>query len=100
MPRYILQKSTRKDKKWMVIGPDGTTIHFGGAGFQDFTEHGDERRKASYLARHEKNENWTKAGIDSAGFWARWLLWSKPSLNEAIKYMNTKFDIQIIKKRE
>jgi hypothetical protein len=54
MPRYILQKSTRKDKKWMVIGPDGTTIHFGQEGYQDFTDHGDERRRASYLAGTRK----------------------------------------------
>ena len=74
MPRYILQKSTRKDKKWMVIAPDGKTIHFGAEGYQDFTDHGDERRRSSYLARHEKNENWTKSGIDTPGFWARWLL--------------------------
>ena len=100
MPRYILQKSTRKDKKWMIFSPDDKVIHFGAEGFSDFTDHGDERRQALYLARHEKNENWTKAGIDTPGFWARWLLWSKPSLNEAIKYVNTKFDIHIVRKRE
>ena len=77
MPRYILQKSTRKDKKWMVTSPDGKTIHFGGAGYRDFTDHGDERIRSLYLARHEKNESWVKSGINTPGFWARWLLWSK-----------------------
>jgi hypothetical protein len=38
-----------------------------------------------YLTRHRKRENWSKSGKFTAGFWSRWLLWSKPSFKEALK---------------
>ena len=76
-----LSKSSRPAKKYMVrIG--NKTIHFGAAGYEDFTTHKDETRKEKYLARH-RNEDWTN--IHSAGFWARWLLWNKATLTESIR---------------
>jgi len=42
----------------------------------DYTLHKDQERKERYLQRH-KNDPKT---IDSAGFWARDLLWNKPSI--------------------
>ena len=57
----------------MAALENGPTVHFGATGYQDFTSHGDEDRKAAYLLRHESRENWTLKGVDSAGFWARWL---------------------------
>ena len=42
---YIIQKSTRKDKKLMVImGPD-MTHHFGQAGYEDYTTTNDKNEK-------------------------------------------------------
>jgi hypothetical protein len=41
-------------------------------------------------------EDWNKSGIDTAGFWSRWALWSKPSLEEAIKLIEKKFKINIV----
>jgi len=38
-----------------------------------------------YLTRHRKTENWTRAGVRKAGFWARWILWSEPSIQAAIR---------------
>ena len=69
----------------------GPTVHFGAVGYQDFTQHGDEKRKASYLARHEARETWTLQGVRSAGFWARWLLWNKRSLTASITDVNQRF---------
>ena len=70
---------------------DGPTIHFGATGYQDFTQHGDETRKASYLARHKAREDWTLQGVESAGFWARYVLWNKPSLAQSIADINRRF---------
>ena len=75
----------------MAALEDGPTIHFGSAGYEDYTQHGDEERKASYLARHKVREDWTLQGVTSAGFWARWILWHKPSLSASIADVNKRF---------
>ena len=95
-PIYILKKSSRQDKKFMITTPEGKTIHFGGAGYEDFTIHKNLARKTSYTVRHI-NEDWTKSGIDTAGFWAKNLLWSEPTLEKSIKKMQSKFDIKIVR---
>ena len=66
--------------KYFIMTKSGKHIYFGAVGYSDFTIHKDPDRKQRYINRHEKNENWTKSGIDSAGFWSRWLLWNKPSI--------------------
>ena len=66
-------------------------MHFGATGYEDHTQHGDEKRKASYLARHKAWEDWTLQGVESAGFRARWLLWNKPSLSASIADINRRF---------
>jgi hypothetical protein len=93
---YTLQKNPNKLKKFKVTLPDGKSVKFGARGYSDYTIHQDEDRMKRYLARHRSRENWTKKGIDTAGFWSRWLLWSKPSLPEAKKYMEKKFNILVL----
>jgi hypothetical protein len=85
-----IQKSTRAGKKYMAE-VNNKTIHFGATGYEDFTTSKDEKRKASYLARHKTSEDWTLSGIDSAGFWARWLLWNRPSITASIRDINQRF---------
>ena len=75
----------------MAAIENGPTVHFGATGYQDFTQHGDEERKASYLARHKAREDWTLEGVKSVGFWARWVLWNKPSLAQSIADINRRF---------
>ena len=90
----ILSKSNKLDKKFMVrIGHK--TIHFGASGYSDYTIHKDPERKQKYIIRHQKNEKWGKSGIETSGFWSRWLLWNKPSLNASIKDIETKIKIKI-----
>ncbi len=57
--RYDYKKSTRPDKKLMVV-VDGKTIHFGARSMQHFKDrsgiwssknHGDAERRKSFLAR-------------------------------------------------
>ena len=97
-----LQKSTNTNKKYMVtlVKPDtkNKTIHFGANGYSDYTKHKDSDRMKRYNSRHKTRENWTKSGITTAGFWSKWILWSKPSLKSAIDYTSTKFNIKIIRR--
>lgn len=106
MKTYTLQKSTNKSKKWMVVTPEGRRVHFGGAGYSDYTRHRDEDRMRRYLKRHggsksgltSSKENWRKSGLDTAGFWSRWLLWNKPSLDASIRDIEKRFGIRISKR--
>lgn len=41
-------------------------------------------------------ENWTKSGIDTAGFWSRWVLWNKPTLAASVADTEHRFGIDII----
>ena len=36
-------------------------------------------------------ENRTKSGIDTAGFWARWLLWNKPTIEVSYNDIKKRF---------
>lgn len=90
-----LTKSPRWNKKWRVIFENRSSVNFGQKGFSDYTIHKDHKRMLRYLNRHNKHEQWNKNGIKTAGFWSRWLLWSKPNLKDAIKLINKKFDVKI-----
>ena len=91
-----LTKSDRKDKKYMVHLENGKTIHFGAAGMSDYTIHKDLKRKQAYILRHSSGaENWNKSGLDTAGFWSRWILWNKPSLMDSIRDTEKRFVIKI-----
>jgi hypothetical protein len=91
----VLKKSPREDKKFRVTFEDKKTVDFGGKGYSDYTIHNDNERRNKYLKRHKKRENWSKKGIRTAGFWARWLLWSETSLSKAIQTIENKFNVDI-----
>jgi hypothetical protein len=75
---------------------NGKVVSFGADGFTDFTLSGDEDKKKAYLARHKPRENWGKSGIKTAGFWSRWLLWNKPSIEASIEDIEDRFNVKII----
>jgi len=97
--KILLYKLNDSKKKYRVAFEDGTSISFGASRYSDFTRHQDERRKASYLKRHEANENWTAEGIQAAGFWSRWLLWNKPTITASVKDIQDRFGVKIVRKR-
>ena len=88
--QITIKKSSRTGKKYMAKVGD-KTVHVGAIGYQDFTTSKDEKRKASYLARHKTTEDWTLSGVDTAGFWARWILWNKPSITASTRDINQRF---------
>ena len=79
--------------KYYIITNSGRKNYFGAAGMSDFTHHKNEARKNLYINRHKKNENWGKSGIDTAGFWSRWLLWNKPTIKESYNDIKSRFNL-------
>lgn len=67
-----LLESSRKDKKFMVISPEGKKIHFGQRGYSDWHLHKNPIRRALFRTRNAKWANapkWTPANL------AYWVLW-------------------------
>ena len=48
-------------------------------------------RKEIYIDRHKKNEDWTKTGAKSAGFYNKYVLWNKPVLKASIDDIHKRF---------
>lgn len=102
METYILKKSDNPKKKYAILMPKlGHTHNFGGKGYKDFTIYSKEspeiaeKKKKAYLSRHKKNEDWSKSGIHTPGFWSRWLLWNLPTLKQSIKDVEKRFNVKI-----
>ena len=98
MLEYILSKSYRKDKKYMVqflneYSGRINTIHFGSFGMSDYTISNDDTKKALYKIRHAKDY---VNDLNYAGAWSMNLLWNKKTLMESIKDMERKFNISIV----
>lgn len=70
--------------KFRAIFPNGRAVSFGRKGYSDYTIHKDTARMKRYLTRHRRREKWGRSGRYTAGFWSRWLLWSKPNMRAAI----------------
>ena len=126
MKKVYLRKAPRTtNKKWEVTLPSGKVVRFGALGYEDFTIHGNAKRMVRYIVRHggvgtsseskddiirimskrrkSSKENWSVRGINTPGFWSRWLLWSYPTINSAARYIEKhvlpKGEYQIIKRR-
>jgi hypothetical protein len=75
-------KSSAKNKKYSVyVMKDGKKkiIHFGHSDYQDFTQHKDEKRRKSYLARAKgiknKKGELTWKDKNTPNYWAVHYLW-------------------------
>ena len=90
---YYPYKSDKPEKKYYIITKSEKKVYFGAAGMSDFTIHKDEARKQRYINRHKNNENWSKSGIDTAGFWSRWLLWNLPTKKDSYMDIKRRFNI-------
>jgi hypothetical protein len=88
----VISKSERSDKKMKAIINGKKTVHFGASGYEDFTTHNDPKRRDNYIARHKKNENFGISGIDTAGFWAKNVLWNKETLTKSVDDLNKRFN--------
>jgi len=85
MTTVKLYKARNRIHKFMAVFNNGKVVRFGRKGYSDYTIHKNKERMERYLTRHRKRENWGKGGQYTAGFWSRWLLWSRPSFNGALR---------------
>jgi len=93
MKKYFPYKSDKPNKKYYIITNNNKKVYFGQASASDFTLHKNEARKQLYINRHKNNENWTKSGIDTAGFWSRWILWHLPTIKDSYNDIKRRFNI-------
>lgn len=92
----VLVKLNKDPVHKFAVFIDNKMVKFGRKPYDDFTIHKNPKRKNLYITRHKgMGENWNKSGLLTRGFWSRWLLWSKPDLEEAIKFMEKKFNLDI-----
>jgi hypothetical protein len=91
---YKLSKSSRKNKKFKVETPGGAAVHFGHSSYQDYTQHGDAARRASYRARHAGIKGsclaFTKKCAAKPSFWSYHVLWGnskglRKNFNKVVK---------------
>jgi hypothetical protein len=79
MKKYQPIKSNRKNKKFKVLVDNNKIIHFGDSRYQDFTQHKDKKRQASYCKRakgiKDKNGNLTYKNKNTANYWSYNFLW-------------------------
>ena len=117
----IIRSPDRKKKFRAILG-DGRTVDFGASGYSDYTKHKTPSRMRSYVLRHggrvpkrtiaerdprriqtmmldvnsSDKEDWKISGIDGAGFWSRWYLWSYPDFEGVKKFMSKRFGIKFL----
>ena len=94
METYILKKSDRKGKRFVIIMPErGHRHHFGSDVGKTFIDGRTEKERLAWHARHrgDKGYNNKHSGI----YYSRHLLWTEPTLKEAIKKLEKKDNIKI-----
>ena len=89
MMHVQISPSTKANKKFQAVIDNKKTIHFGARGASDFTLNKSEERKQLYINRHRKNEDW--ADPKTAGFYAKNILWNKPTIHASVKDTNQRF---------
>jgi hypothetical protein len=94
--------STVKGKKWTAIfctckgeskccDNDKKKVHFGAAGYDDYTITKDKEQKERYRKRHQKDLRTNDP--TRPGYLSYYLLWNKPTLQESIKDYKKKFNL-------
>ena len=69
----------------LIRGDSAKTLKIGSRAHESFPDHKDEARKLRYIGRHRPREDWSADGVNTAGFWARAILWNLPTVRESAK---------------
>ena len=94
METYILKKSDRKNKRFVIIMQDRGHRHdFGSDVGKTYIDGRTEKEKEAWIARHRVNKNWDNK--HSSIYYSRMLLWTEPTLKKAIKALEKKNKIKI-----
>ena len=74
-----VKESNRRDKRYMAVMGDGKKIHFGLRTGRNYLDHGDDKLRSAYIARHYGSAA-EKPLIDSLtpspALFSMYLLWS------------------------
>ena len=87
----VITPSKNKNKKFDAVIDGKKTVSFGASGYSDYTKHKDNDRKNRYIDRHKSNEDWTKSGIRTPGFYSKHVLWNKSTIEESVHDLNKKY---------
>jgi hypothetical protein len=92
-----IHKSDKSDKKYYAEFENQSGrkkhVYFGAAGMNDYTLFSPAERdirKALYLARHRRTENWDDP--ESSGALSRWILWNLPTISESLADYKKRFN--------
>lgn len=89
-----VEKSNRKNKRFVAIFNNGERIHFGFKGGSTFIDHKDKDKRKNYIARHEVLEKKFYNDPRRPATLSRFILWGEATnLNQAIKDYEKKFNV-------
>jgi hypothetical protein len=89
-----VEKSNRKNKRYVAIFNDGERIHFGFKGGSTYLDHKDKTKRKNYIARHEVLEKKFYNDPKRPATLSRFILWGDATnLNHAIKDYENKFNV-------
>jgi len=102
MKLLSIKPSDRPTKKYvatfcMCDGPtkccdtERKKVHFGAKNSSTFLDHGDEKKRLAYVARHQKNEHFNDPL--TAGSLSRWINWNKTTLSASIADFKKRFNL-------
>lgn len=89
-----LEKSNRKDKKYVVLLDDGKSYHFGLKNAITYVEGATKQKRDAFLARHLNNpleKKLIENLVPSPALFSVYLLWNTPSLEDNVKILNRLF---------
>ena len=95
---FTLQDATAKGKRYKAVFYDGNgvkikTTQFGSSSHDNYTTHGDKKRRELYRKRHANDKINDPM---SAGALSWWLLWNKPTFKQNIKDFEERFGMKNI----
>ncbi len=89
-----VEKSDRKNKRFVAIFNNGKRIHFGFKGGSTYIDHKDKEKRKNYRARHEVLEKKFYSDPYRPATLSRFILWGEATnLNQAIKDYEKKFNV-------
>lgn len=91
---YILKKSGRKGKRFLITMPNFShKHHFGSDVGKTYIDHQDDDKKKAWYARHRNDKGWDNP--HSGIYHSRKLLWTEPTLAKAIKKYEKEHNVKI-----
>jgi len=97
METYILKKSDRKGKRFVII-MDNMKHHFASDVGKTFIDSRTDKEKDAWIKRHRQDKNWNNK--HSGIFFSRHLLWGKhknlkKNIKDLEKLLNVKIKVEI-----